>query len=110
MTMRKYADGIIWEFDSLDELKEFDPSFIDNLDSSILDNICSVLKCERRDIQDFTPMKQGLTNLSCRFVVDGMPYVYRHPGAGTDDIINRKSETFSQQFAYDLGLDDTFIY
>lgn len=110
MVKREYAPGIIWEFDSLDELRDFDPGFIDNVDSEIMDNICHVLNCSRRDISSIVPIKQGLTNLSFRFEVDGACYVYRHPGAGTDEIINRESEAFSQSVAKKLGIDDTFIY
>lgn len=110
MVKREYSPGVIWEFDSLDELREFDPAFIDNVDSEIMDNICEVLRCTRFDIVGIVPIKQGLTNLSFRFEVDGERYVYRHPGAGTEEIINRESEAFSQAVAKKLGIDDTFIY
>ena len=75
-----------------------------------MDNICAVLGCTRQDIRDIVPIKAGLTNLSFRFDVDGSPYVYRHPGVGTDAIINRESETFSQEAARDLGIDGTYLY
>ena len=110
MRMRKYPSDVIWEFDSLDELREFDPYFIENVDSSILDNISRVLDCRREDIRHFEPVKQGLTNLSVRFEVGGIPYVYRHPGAGTEKIISRESEAFSQGVARELGIDRTFVY
>lgn len=110
MVMRPYDDGVIWEFDSLDELKVFDPHFIENVDSSIMDNICQVLGCERSDIVNIVPIKQGITNLSCRFEVAGQLYVYRHPGNGTDEIINRASEAASNRIARDLGIDTTFVY
>ncbi len=32
MVMRPYEDGVIWEFDSLADLQEFDSDFIDNVD------------------------------------------------------------------------------
>lgn len=110
MVMRPYENGTIWEFDSLDEVREFDPFFIDNVDSSIMDNICKVLECERADIRNIVPIKQGLTNLSFRFDACGGQYVYRHPGFGTEAIISRKSETFTQKAASDLGIDGTFIF
>ena len=110
MVMRPYDHDVIWEFDSLDDLRAFDPDFIDNVDSHIMDNICAVLGCTRQDIRDIVPIKAGLTNLSFRFDVDGSPYVYRHPGVGTDAIINRESETFSQEAARDLGIDGTYLY
>ena len=110
MVMRPYDADVIHEFDSLDELREFDRDFILNVDSAILDNICKVLECDRSAIHDIVPIKQGLTNLSFRFSAGEGVYVYRHPGAGTDEIINRRSETYSQAVAKRLGIDDTFIY
>ena len=110
MVMRPYDPGIVNEFDSLEELNGFDSEFLDNVDSAILDNICKVLHCARADISGIKPIKQGLTNLSFEFACGGRFYVYRHPGIGTEEIISRESETWSQQVASELGLDDTFIY
>ncbi len=36
--------------------------------------------------------------------------MYRHPGAGTEDLVNRRSETFSQRVASSLGLDSTYLH
>ena len=110
MVMRAYEPGIIYEFDSLEEIGDFDPAFIENVDSSILDNICRTLDVERGDVRGIEPISQGLTNLSFKFEVPSGSYVYRHPGAGTDAIISRAAETFSQHIAADLGLDDTFVF
>lgn len=108
--MRTYRNGVIWEFDSLEDLRHFDPSFIDNVDSLILDNICGVLDCERSAIRDIVPIKKGMTNTSFRFEVDGKRYVYRHPGYGSDEITNRRAEARFQEVARDLGLDSTFVH
>lgn len=110
MVMRPYDANVVHEFDSLTELGAFDPSFIENVDSSILDNICKTLGAKRADISGIKPISQGLTNLSFKFDVRGKSYVYRHPGAGTDKIISREAEAFSQEIGRELGLDDTFIY
>lgn len=110
MYIRRYSEEDIFEFDSLDELRSFDPYYINNANSKILDNICGVLKCQVSDIHDTVPVKQGLTNLSFRFKCKGKEYIYRHPGVGTDEYIDRKSEAFSMRIAQKLGLDDTYIY
>lgn len=110
MYIRKYKEDEIFEFDSLDELRAFDPYYINNTDSKILENICSVLNCEMSDIHDTVPVKQGLTNLSFRFCCKDKEYIYRHPGVGTDEYIDRQSEAFSMKIASELGLDDTYIY
>ena len=114
MSIRKYPDGVIYEFDSLDELRQFDPAFIENIDSEIFDNIVSVLHCQKKDIHGFYPLKQGLTNLSAHFVVGNgeaaQEYVYRHPGVGTEKLVDRAAEEAGLRLARELGLDNTFIY
>ncbi|QRV02245.1 phosphotransferase [Arcanobacterium phocisimile] len=109
MVIRKYPDGIINEFDSVDELQDFDPLFIENVDSEVFDNITNALGCTKTEIRDFSPLKQGLTNLSCHFSVGDSEYVYRHPGIGTDKLIDRTAEKQALLLARDLGLDSTFI-
>lgn len=105
-----YDSKKVLEFDSLDELRQFDSEYINNADSHILNNICKILKCEIRDITGIKAIKAGLTNTSFSFSVLGNSYVYRHPGRGTESYINRKSEAFSMDVASRLGLDSTFIY
>lgn len=109
MVLKPYEGGI-HEFDSLDELKEFDPDFLENVDSEVFRNIENTLGCDRSEITDIFPLKQGITNLSCHFAVNNNEYVYRHPGVGTDQLVNRDSEAEIQEIARKLGLDDTFIH
>ena len=106
----KYDPPIIHEFDSLDELRAFDPLFLENLDSRIFDNIVAVLGCAKSEIRDVYPLKQGLTNLSCHFATDDGEWVYRYPGAGTELIIDREAEVEAQETARLLGLDPTFVF
>ncbi len=115
MAVALYERGTLFEFDTLNDLCAFDPLFIENVDSEALDNITRVLGCERGDIGDFYPLKEGLTNLSCHFAVSGSgasdgEYVYRAPGAGTEQLIDRASECAAQKLARTLGLDETFLY
>ena len=110
MFARKLTRDTIHEFDYLGDLCAFDTAFMENVDSAILDNICRTLSCGRDDITDVRPLDSGLTNLSVLFTCKGVRYVYRHPGAGTDEIINREAETYALGIASDLGLDSSFIY
>ncbi|ROR95741.1 CTP:phosphocholine cytidylyltransferase-like protein [Salana multivorans] len=109
MRIRRYPDGVIYEFDSLDEVQGFDAAFIENVNSRVLDNIARTLGCEKSDITDFYPLKQGITNLSCHFSFGGAEYVYRHPGIGTEKMIDRVAETAALELAKELGLDTTFL-
>lgn len=110
MYIRKYSSEEVYEFDTLDELRLFDPKYIDNTNSGIMDNICSILKCRHRDITNIENIKEGLTNRSFFFDCNGSSYVYRHPGVGTDEYINRPNEAKTMKIIRKLGLDDTFIY
>lgn len=73
-------------------------------------NICSVLDCKPSAIASTAPIEEGLTNSSYKVTVGEHAYVYRVPGAGTEKIIDRAAETFSQGVARDLGIDETFLY
>lgn len=110
MVVKPYPDDVIYEFDSLNDVRKFDPDFIQNVDTDIFDNIVSVLKCDKDDIVDFYPLKQGLTNLSCHFAVGDKEYVYRHPGVGTENLVDRKSEKIALELAREIGIDSTYIY
>lgn len=103
-------EGMLHEFDFMSDLCAFDGDFLANVDSKILDNICATLHCEREDIVRVRPVKAGLTNLSVLFSCKGEQYVYRHPGAGTDEIVNRRAEACALDAARRLGLDGTYVF
>ena len=112
MKIHRYRPHEIEEFDSLAELRMFDSRYINDSGCRIMENICSVLDCEEKDIDIVEVLKYGMTNCSFCFrcAKDGRKYVYRHPGEGTEAFINRKSEYFSMQTAKALQLDKTFVY
>ena len=112
MKIHRYQPHEIEEFDSLEELRQFDEEYINNTGCKMFQNICSVLRCEEKDIDEVDVLKKGMTNCSFAFSCkkDEKKYVYRHPGAGTEELINRKNEYFSLKAAKELELDKTFIY
>ncbi len=110
MRIRCYPDNYIHEFDSLSEVQQFDPLFLENLNSEIFNNICSTLGCNIAEIHDVYPLKQGLTNLSCHFATNEGEWVYRHPGRGTELLVDRQAELTALRTARDLGIDHTFVY
>lgn len=112
LKIHRYRPHDIEEFDSLDELRAFDATYINNTGCKIFHNICEVLKCDEKDISNIVVLKKGMTNASFAFTCqkDGRKYVYRHPGKGTEEFISRDSEYFSMQVAKELRLDKTFIY
>lgn len=110
MEIKVYPTGTIFEFDSLDELRAFDETYVNNTQSRIMKNIAGVLGCGESEILHFRAIKEGLTNTSFVFEVAGKKYVYRHPGEGTDAIISRSHEKRALELAKSIRVDPTFLF
>jgi CTP:phosphocholine cytidylyltransferase involved in choline phosphorylation for cell surface LPS epitopes len=112
MKIHRYMPHDIEEFDSLDELRRFDKEYINNTGCKMFQNICSILKCEEKDIYEIDVLKKGMTNCSFAFSCrkNSLKYVYRHPGAGTERLVNRDNEQYALHVAREIGLDKTFVY
>ena len=107
---KEYSPDNIFEFDHFEQLREFDAGYVTNSHSDILRNIKLVFRCDEEDIVDFRTISEGLTNISFIFQIGGNDYIYRHPGDGTDSIINRRNEKTSLIKAKEFGIDPTYIY
>ena len=66
MRIRKYEPGVITEFDTLDELRLFDPSYVDNTRSEMVRRVAAELGVPEREIVDCTPLKDN-TNEAAGF-------------------------------------------
>lgn len=63
MKIKKFPQGIIKEFDSLSELKDFDKSYVKDSRSSILKDISRRLPCEEAEIDVISPVSvQGMAH------------------------------------------------
>lgn len=107
---KEYKPGNIFEFDFFEDLRKFDTHYLGYTHSEIIRNIKLVFRCDEEDIIEFRNVSKGLTNTSFIFKVDGIDYIYRHPGDGTESIINRKNEKNSLKIAKKIGVDPTYIY
>lgn len=107
--VKRYGQGDILEFDTIDEIRRFDDRFIDNMDSHIIENICNSLECTADEVGSIEQIKRGNTNVIFSFVCRGEKYVYRHPGKGSDKIIDRYCESFAQKAADECGIDGTTV-
>ncbi len=78
MEARKLKDGAFFEFDTFAELKAFDPDFLENNESTIVDQICAALSCKKTDIRDIYPYNHSNPgNLYCLSTCNG-EYLYNH--------------------------------
>lgn len=107
--MKPFEDTEIMEFNTIDDLRKFDSDFLYNVDSDIISNICTELKCNPNSIHDINVINAGLTNVSFRFKVGEKEYVYRHPGGTAGNLIDRHAELFAQMTAKELGIDKSVI-
>ncbi len=107
---KEYVCGNIFEFDYFEELRKFDAHYLGNTNSEIIRNIKLVFRCDEEDIINFRNVSKGMTNTSFIFQIDGVDYIYRHPGDGTESIISRRNEKTSLIKAKEIGIDPTYVY
>ena len=79
MKIRKYPADFIFEFDTLDELRCFDTTYVDDTRSRILKDIARQLDCRERDIVQVHAYKDD-TNAAAgiRFAAKGKTYEYNY--------------------------------
>ena len=107
---KEYEEGNIYEFDYFEDLRRFDSQYQGHTHSEIIRNIKLIFRCDEEDIVNFRNVSEGMTNTSFIFEINGVDYIYRHPGDGTDSIISRKNEKNSLIKAKEIGIDPTYIY
>lgn len=79
MRIRKYEPGIIQEFDTLDELRLFDPSYVDDTRSELLKRVARELGVSERAIVDVAPLKGSTTAAEgFSFTCHGVRHTYRY--------------------------------
>ncbi len=59
MKIRKYAPGVVFEFDTLDELRQFDAAYVRDTRSQILKDVAKRLNCGEEDLCGITAYKDG---------------------------------------------------
>ncbi len=108
--MKEYDRKKVLEFETIDDLRQFDSEFLVNVDSDIIKNIISVLHCSPNDITEISVINAGLTNVSFAFMTAGKKYVYRHPGGTAGRLVDREAEIYAQNVAGRIGIDSSVIY
>lgn len=76
MKARKYGNSIINEFDSIDELRCFDSSYINNTRSSILKSVCEMLSCKEAELHTFKRVKHSGDYLLFSFMKESESFIY----------------------------------
>ena len=105
---RQDADNIR-EFETLDELRKFDKSYSRETDNEVMKKIAETFGVTQAEITGIKPLKEGMTNQSFVFYIGKDAYVFRLPGAGTEDLINRVNEKRNYELVAPLGLSDELV-
>lgn len=77
MKIRRYDPHVIFEFDTLDELREFDSSYVADTRSVILKQLKAVLRCEESDFTNVNCLKDD-NNEAIGFTFDFGEWKYRY--------------------------------
>lgn len=89
MKIRKYSDDVIFEFDTLDELRVFDESYVSDTRSVILKKLSEILDCTQSDIVNVTACKTKDNSASgMRFTVKNKKYEYTYEDANLKEVSN----------------------
>lgn len=77
MKIKKYSADDIFEFDTLDELRDFDPTYWEDTRSAIIRKISDHLHCSQSEITDFKAYKdQNNAAAGFTFMVNQQKYRY----------------------------------
>lgn len=75
MEIKKWSEGVIEEFDTLDELRNFDKSYIDDTRSSVIKEISRQLGCGEADLHSFSKIcEAGMDRFT--FLMRNDKYIY----------------------------------
>ena len=83
--------------------------FTEETRETVIAHIQEVFDCQKEDIEELVPVQAGLTNIVLSFRLNGGKYVYRHPGLGSEILVERGRETIMQKIVEDAGIDTTLI-
>lgn len=76
MKIHQYSDGQIEEFDSIDELRKFDSSYIEDTRSSVIKNIAERMECPESELSGFKNIKHNGPELMFSFMKGNQSYQY----------------------------------
>lgn len=93
----------------MDSIQTTGGLFTDEIKKQIVDNTCQVFYCQPSDIVELVPVQEGLTNIVLSFRLNGGKYVYRHPGLGSEILVERGRENLMQKVVEDAGIDTTLV-
>ena len=74
MLVKRYADSDVFEFDTLDELRDFDDSYVEDTRSAILKNICKRMSWKESEVTHIS--KNSFAETSAEFTLECHGEIY----------------------------------
>lgn len=74
--VNRYNDGEIMEFDNIDELRQFDSSYVNDTRSKTIKMISNRLGCEESEMTGFSKISNKGTHVKFSFLFNNETYVY----------------------------------
>ena len=100
----------VYEFENLEELRNFDPRYQNHSDNRAMQLVSEVFRVPESDISNIRCLKAGMTNQSFLFEVERRHYICRVPGQGTEKLINRHQEHAVYAAVAPLSITEKVIY
>jgi CTP:phosphocholine cytidylyltransferase-like protein/thiamine kinase-like enzyme len=110
IALNRQLSSVVYEFEDLEQLRAFDPTYRTNTNNAIIQEIARVFAVGEDSITNIEPLKEGMTNQSFVFSLGGGDrYVFRLPGKGTDQLISRTNEKRVYDLLEPLALAEEII-
>lgn len=94
MRMKRYPAEVIYEFDTLDELRAFDTSYIEDTRSDIIAKIAVELGVAQSDMREFTSLKGATAEaIGFGFECRGRRFAYEYRTGALEEMDSHSAET-----------------
>lgn len=110
MDINRQPDNQVYEFENLEELRQFDSRYQTHSDNKAMELVSEVFEVPESEIQDIRCLKSGMTNKSFLFQVHDRHYICRIPGPGTELLINRTEEAQVYDVIAPLNISEHVVY
>lgn len=107
---RLESKTVVYEIESFEELRAFDGKYRKASGNFLIELISKFFQVGEEEITNIQPQKMGLTNDSFVFCIRGRHYIFRLPGKGSEQFIDRKKEAFVYEKLRKMKVTDRVIY
>ena len=110
MFINRQGPDIIYEFENLEELRQFDPKYQNDSGSEAMQLVSRVFDTPESEITKIRCLKAGMTNNYWLFELKGKSYICRIPGEGTGRLINRQQEASVYEAVRPLNITEELVW